>query len=141
MTSIYLSGYNPFKKYMQKRRVTFKCMCRITSTGILLYFFHKLCILPFQRLIYSFMHMLIRILSLQVQYSQMTQIRHHTPPTYFFSVELWMHFCPSSKDFSLFALHWQIWVSFNIGRCVCIFFVSYLECFNSIGKSMVLCFL
>ena len=37
-----------------------------------------------------------------------------------FSVELRMHFCPASKAFSLFALHWQIWVSSNIGCGVCI---------------------
>jgi hypothetical protein len=82
------------------------------SAGILFYFFHKvppLCILSFQYLICSFIHMLICILSLQAQHSQMTQIPHRTAPhPPIFSVELWMHFCPASKAFSLFAVHWQI---------------------------------
>jgi len=143
MASIFLSGSSPFKKYLQKCRVTFKCLYRIAFADVLFHFFHKiapLCILSFQCLICSSMHMLICIPSLQVQ----TQSDDSDPslhPTHpFFLLNFGCSFVLPAK--LLACLHcidkfeiFQYWV-----WCLHLF-VSYLECFNSIGKSMVLCFL
>lgn len=52
-----------------------------------------------------------------------------------FSVELWMHFCPASKAFSLFALHWQIWVTSNIGCLVCFSLFPILNALIPLAKA------
>jgi hypothetical protein len=95
MTSIFLSGSIPFKKYLQKCRVTCKCLCRIASAGNLFYF-HKFaprCILCFHFSVsHLFIHAHVELYFVTASTIQSDSSLHPTHPP-IFSDEIWLHFC------------------------------------------------
>lgn len=81
---LFLSGSSPFTKYLQKCRVTCKCLCRIVSVGSLFYFFHKLapfCILSFVS--HLFIHAHVELYFVTTSTIQSDSSLHPTRPPIF----------------------------------------------------------